>query len=79
MFSWRTNSGNIVKTKPFNALIFVYWDEDQNVFYDQSDEYVNIFELITPHDLYLFRHDHGCCMFPCRLDNNLLCEIVIEE
>ena len=61
-------------------VLYIRWDEKENVFYDTCGFMIgNIFEMITPNDVYLFRQDHGNCSFPHREDRNVLCEIIIED
>lgn len=58
-------------------LCYIYYDPESNAFYDEDGAQIdNIFELITPNDLYLYRHDPGCNLFPCRFDRELTFEIV---
>ena len=61
----------------YDALIFVYLDMMDNVFYDHNENLIeNIYELITPNDLYLYYDDPGNCMFPYRKNPRVLVEIV---
>jgi len=58
----------------------IFWNRDENVFYDvHGYVIVNIFEFLTPNDIYLFRQDHGYCMFPVRFGRKIMCEIMTDE
>lgn len=66
----------------FNELLifYIFWSETENCFYDEDGfRIINILDYITPNDLFLFRQDHGCCLFPHRQNKDLFCEIFTEE
>ena len=65
--------------EPIDCLIFIRWNKMENKFYDLYGEPIYIFDLITPNDLYLFRHDPGYCMFPHKDNRKILCEIFTED
>ena len=62
-----------------NILYFIL-DPNKNIFYTQDGTMVaNMYEFITPNDLFLFRYDHGYNIFRHRENSLTLCELVIEE
>jgi hypothetical protein len=64
----------------YDAVLNIYWDPNENMFYDPCGIRIrNIFALVTPNDIFLFRQNPGYCSFPCRNDRRILCEISIEE
>lgn len=61
-------------------ILYLYYDSIENTFYDDCGQRIdNIFELIRPNDLYLFRHDPGNVLFPYIHVPGLWCEIVDME
>lgn len=63
-----------------DALMIVIWNETENAFYDECGQHIeNIYELITPDNIFLFRHNHGNCLFPMVDDRWILIEIIVEE
>jgi len=69
----------MLNTGCFNDQLFVCYDPDENMFYDRYGSLINILEMITPNDLFLFRQDPGYCTFPHRKNNKILCEILTNE
>lgn len=67
--------------RKYQEVIYLWWDPRDNTFYDQHGAQLpNIFEIITPNDLFLFRNDHGYSIFPYVKDRRILCEInVLDE
>lgn len=63
-----------------NQLIFhLYYHERENVFTDSEGQVVHdLFTMITPQDLFLFRYDPGMNCFPLVGDPDFLCEILTE-
>jgi hypothetical protein len=57
--------------------IGLFYDVEKNIFLDEDGQVVkNIFELITPNDLYLFRHlEKEYVVFRHRFLKNVVCEI----
>lgn len=47
----------------YDAILYLTYEPEENTFYDECGfRIVNIFEIISPNDLLLFRHDsHNCC------------------
>lgn len=63
----------------YKEIIYVRYDESENRFYDDCGFYLsNMFELITPNDLFMFHKDHTCCVFPYRYDYQYGLRIIIE-
>lgn len=63
----------------YEAELIFYWSECENTFYDQCGKRVsNIFEYLTPNDLYLFHTNHNHNQFSLRYDFSILCQIEIE-
>jgi len=64
---------------PYHALVYVHYDRDENMFYDQCGMPIwNIFDTITPNDLLLFRHNPENCVFSHRDDHETLCWILTD-
>ena len=60
-------------------VIHLYYHERENVFTDSEGQIVyDIFTMITPQDLFLFRYDPGMTCFPLGGDPDFLCEIITE-
>jgi len=62
----------------YDAILYIYYDVEANLFYDDGWDFFNIYEVVTPNDIYLFKHDPGFRTFPHRSDRSILCEIVKE-
>ena len=63
--------------KPGKMMFYLYYYEDDNLFTDDDGHVIyDIFSVITPQDLFLFRHDNGFNVFPMRDHNDVLCEII---
>jgi len=61
-------------------ILYFWWDEENNMFYDECGQLVsNIFEMVTPNDLFLFMNDPGHCIFPHRDSKDISCEFVTDE
>lgn len=64
----------------YTKLIRILYDRRLNMFYDVAGHRLtNVFEFITPNDLYLHRNDPGETIFPHRNDPSIMCEIITEE
>lgn len=58
-------------------ILYLYYSARENVFYDECGQRIdNIFERISPKDLYLFRLDPGRAPFPYIHQQGLWCEII---
>jgi len=63
--------------KPGKLILYLYYYEDENLFTDDDGHVIyDIFTIITPQDLFLFRHDNGFNIFPMKEHNDVLCEII---
>lgn len=66
--------------REYDAEVMVRWDERENAWYDQCGfRLASIYEYLHPKHVYLFRQDHGNCIFPLRDDRRIMVEIFIEE
>ncbi len=64
----------------YTKLIRILYDRCLNMFYDIAGRRItNVFELITPNDLYLYRHDPGNSIFPHISEPHTMCEIITDE
>ena len=64
----------------FNKLIRILYDRCLNMFYDIAGRRItNVFELITPNDLYLYRNDPGNSIFAHVSEPHTMCEIISEK
>lgn len=69
-----------IGTTEYLQVLYIYWSEKENIFYDtQGIQIPNIFDMVTPNDIFLFRQDPGYCTFPYRHNNLILCEILTDE
>jgi len=70
--------GKILKRAHINQeFILLCYYEDENIFTDGEGHIIyNMFELITPNDLFLFRHDRGNNCFRLVYDPRFMCEII---
>lgn len=67
--------GLINKTAPFTITIF--YDAEGNRFTDTfGEDIVNIFELLTTNDIYLFKGDSRRNEFPHRDYSNIIIQIM---
>lgn len=63
-----------------DGILYFTYDPEENTFYDQCGIHMaNIFEVLTPNDIFLFKRDHGYCIFPHRDDPHIWCEILMDE
>jgi len=63
----------------YTESIQLLYYEDENLFRDAAFGNIiyNIYEFITPSDLYLFRHDSKYYCFPMVGFRNIMCEIIV--
>ena len=60
------------------SVFHLYYYEGENIFKDEKNTIIyNPFKVITPQDLFLFRHDYGINLFPMRNNPSRLCEIIL--
>ena len=63
----------------YDGILQFFYDSEENIFYDQCGiRVVNIFEVLTPNDIFLFKQDPGYNAFPHRDDHRILCEILTD-
>ena len=64
----------------YKKIVYIIYSPGLNMFYDlRGKRLSNVFELITPNDLYLYKNDPGITLFPHRSKPNTLCELVTAE
>lgn len=64
----------------YDGLLYFSYDSKENVFYDPCGiRVINIFEIITPNDLFLFRQNPRYCLFPYIENKFILCVIITDE
>jgi len=60
-------------------VLHIYYHDRENIFTDDDGHVIyDLFDIITPQDLFLFRFDPGFNCFPVVGDPDVLCEIIIE-
>jgi len=63
----------------YDGVLQFFYDSEENIFYDQCGQIViNIFEVLTPNDIFLFKQDPGYNVFSHRDNNRILCEILTD-
>jgi len=63
----------------YDEVLCIEYDPDENCFYDDDGYLIyNIFDMITPSDLVLFRFDYDFNTFVHRHDKTTLCLINIR-
>lgn len=73
-------TGNINFNSDYDAVEYVYYDGVENAFYDQCGMHItNIYDYVTPNDIYLFRKDNGNCCFTSRCDRRIIIEIITDD
>jgi hypothetical protein len=64
----------------YHAILTVFYNPIENIFYDQCGiRIINIFEIITPNDLFLFKHDNNNCYFRMKDEPYIICEIMVDD
>lgn len=64
----------------YDDTIYIMWFPGENDFFDECGQRIqNIFEYITPNDLWLFRQDPGYNIFPARFDRHIGVEILDND
>ena len=62
------------------SVFYLYYYERDNMFTDEDGNIIyDLFTLITPQDLFLFRYDHSHYIFPMVGRNDINCEILLIE
>ena len=63
----------------YDGVLQFFYDSEENIFYDQCGiRVVNIFEALTPNDIFLFKQDLGYNIFRYREDPSIICEILSD-
>ena len=63
--------------KPARLVLYIYYHKDENIFVDEDGHVIyDIFTVITPIDLFLFRRDPGFSCFHMVGKSDILCEII---
>jgi hypothetical protein len=63
----------------YQTIYYIYYSKSENMFYDPCGILIeNIFEIITPNDLFLFRKNPRKNKFPMRDEPYILCEIITD-
>lgn len=58
----------------------IFYDPIENIFYNPCGIRINnIYKLITPNDLFLFRQNHNKSIFMMKNSSNVLCKIIIDK
>lgn len=64
----------------YDEILYFIYDPVENVFYNQYGVVIlNIFEYITPNNLFLFKQDFGYCLFTHKNNHRIWCEILLKE
>ena len=63
--------------KPGKLIFYIFYYENENLFTDDDGHVIyDLFTVITPQDLFLFRHDNGFNTFPMKDHDDVICEII---
>lgn len=64
------------KARLSDPIIYIFYDSKQNFFIDVYGRPIyNIFELLTPQDILLYKNDPGYSLFHARQRPDILVEI----
>ena len=62
---------------PGKLVFYLYYYEEENFFTDENGWIIyDLFNIITPLDLYLFQTDNGYNVFPMVGHDDVFCEII---
>lgn len=65
---------------PHDIILYIIWYEPENTFWNLDGSPVeNINEILTPNDLFLFRHDPGYSCFFHRQHRHIMVELLTED
>jgi len=69
-----------IDTDQYEAMLYIEYDADENSFYDECEIHiVNIFDIITPNDLLLFRKfPQTYSYFTTRNDSKIICKLIMN-
>lgn len=63
--------------KPGKLVFYLYYYEEENFFTDEDGWIIyDLFNIITPLNLYLFQTDNGYNVFPMVGHDDVICEII---
>ena len=63
--------------KPGKLIFYIFYYENENLFTDDDGHVIyDLFTVITPQELFLFRHDNGFNVFPMKGHDDVICEII---
>ena len=63
----------------YNCITVIFYDSYNNTFYDQYRyEIFDIFKMLTPNDIFLFRHNGGDNIFTHRYKRDTMVEILVD-
>jgi len=72
-------SGQHLYEMGYDEVLQFFYDSEENIFYDQCGiRVVNIFEALTPNDIFLFKQDPGYNIFHHRGNPRIICEVFAE-
>ena len=64
----------------YDSVWCLEYNPEERTFHHEGFRVVDIFQYITPNDLFLFRHDpEEHCLFQHRYEPDLLCELFTYE
>ena len=72
--------GTVKYQESYDTILYIEYDPVQNSFYDECGKHItNIFELITPNNLYLFRQKpEEYSYFTHRNNSNVVCKFIMN-
>jgi len=63
----------------YDGILQLFYDPEENIFYDQCGiRIINIFEVLTPNDLFLFKQNQEYNIFYHRDNSRIICEILTD-
>lgn len=72
--------GELFYRMGYDGILELYYDSEENLFYDQCGIRVrDIFEVLTPNDIFLFKRNPKCNVFLHRKYPRILCEILTQS
>lgn len=64
--------------RTYKSYFYINYYQDENIFTDECGNIMyDIFTVITPQNLFMFRHDYGNNCFPMVGNPDILCEIIL--
>lgn len=63
-----------------DEIKYIFYDEDKHIFYDEEENQIeNIYNWLTPNDLFLFFTKNNYTLFRNKKNNNLIIEIIEKD